>query len=93
MVDGGPPAPVPDTAMDTKSEEGVPGSTGDTRPLTGDEQALLDRLRDGGGAAGEPAAEESAEYGRAVDNDSPVQSRERPAGSDPLDPVFREPSP
>jgi hypothetical protein len=84
---------VPDTAMDTKSEEGVPGSTGDTTPLTDDERAMLDRLRDGGGAAGAPAAEDSPEYGRAVDDDSPVPGQRPPAGADPLDPVFREPGP
>jgi hypothetical protein len=80
--------------MDTKSEEGNPGSTGDTRPLTEDEQALLERLRDGGGtAAVGPAAEDSAEYAAAVDADSPVAGSAPPTGSDPLDPVFREPTP
>ncbi len=79
--------------MDTKSEEGHPGSTGDTRPLSEDEQALLERLRDGAGAgSAEPAAEESAEYAAAVDADGPVPGSAPPTGSDPLDPVFREPT-
>jgi hypothetical protein len=91
MVDG---APVPDTAMDTKSEEGAPGGTSDTTPLTDDENALLERLRDGDGTPAEPAAEESPAYGRAVDDDSPVPGSPPGAGRpDPLDPVFREPGP
>jgi hypothetical protein len=90
MVDG----PVPDTAMDTKSEEGDPGGT-DARPLTDDERALLERLKHGGGGDGEPAAEESPAYAAAADDDSPVPGP--PPGDagrpDPLDPVFREPGP
>src|SRR5215207_9378433 len=68
MVDG----PVPDTAMDTKSDERDPGPT-DTTPLTADERALLDRLRDGGGTdvVGTPA-EESPAFAAAVAADSPV---------------------
>src|SRR5918995_647426 len=68
MVDG----PVPDTAMDTKSDDRDPGPT-DAPPLTADERALLDRLRDGGGTdvVGTPA-EESPAYAAAAAADSPV---------------------
>ncbi len=88
MVDG----PVPDTAMDTKSEEGDPGGN-DATPLNDDERALLNQLRHGGGP-GEPAAEESPAYAAAADDDSPVPG-DPPGdgGTDPLDPVFREPNP
>jgi len=99
MVDG----PLPDTAMDTKSEEGDPGGPTDTTPLTADERALLDRLRDGGGTdvVGTPA-EESPAFAAAAAADSPVPV-DRPGADqpgadqpgrqepDPLDPVFREP--
>ena len=80
--------------MDTKSDEGGPGELGDTRPLTEDERAMLDRLRDGAGTdvAGDPA-EAAPRFGAAVDADAPVPGGP-PGGSeepDPLDPVFREP--
>ena len=78
MVDG---APVPDTAMDTKSDDGEPGDVVDTTPLTDDERALLDRLRDGGGSAG-PTRPEDTLPAAPPPGDDP----------DPLDPVFREPT-
>ena len=91
MVDGG---PVPDTAMDTKSDEGEPGELTDTTPLTADERAMLDRLRNAGGGpdvVGEPA-EESTTFAAAADDEAPVPG-DPPGGSrpDPLEPVFREP--
>ena len=50
MVDG----PVPDSAMDTKSEEGEPGDEArDDRPLSSDEQAMLEKLRAAGVTAPE----------------------------------------
>jgi hypothetical protein len=83
MVDG----PVPDTAMDTKSEEGDPGGAEDTSPLTEDERALLERLR----AAEGHAAESPAAEAPAADTTLPGS---RPAAApDGLDPVFREPTP
>ena len=93
MVDG----PVPDTAMDTKSDERDARPT-DTTPLTADERALLDRLRDGGGTdvVGTPA-EESPAFAAAAAADSPVPVDQPGADQpgtqepDPLDPVFREP--
>jgi len=91
MVDG----PVPDTAMDTKSEQGDPGGADDTAPLSDDERAMLHRLRTGGGTdVVGAAAEESPAYAEAADDDAPLPAD--PAGAhrqDPLDPVFREPSP
>ncbi len=79
MVDG----PVPDTAMDTKSEEGDPGGEDDTSPLTEDERALLDRLRASEGTAVEtPPAADTTRPGSP-----PV------ASADGLDPIFREPKP
>ena len=69
--------------MDTKSEEGDPGGPDDTRPLTEDERALLDRLR---------SAEGSGEA-----TDEPAAGTTRPgappaARPDGLDPVFQEPT-
>jgi hypothetical protein len=88
MVEG----PVPDSAMDTKSEAGEPGSS-DTTPLTDEERAILHRLRDGGGGPEEPAAEDSPAYGAAADDDTPVPGQPPAGPPDPLDPVFREPNP
>jgi hypothetical protein len=79
MVDG----PVPDTAMDTKSEEGDPGGPDDTTPLTEDERALLERLRASEGNAVEAAA----------DADTTLPGAPPAAAPDGLDPVFREPTP
>ena len=76
--------------MDTKSEDSD-FREADTTPLTDDERALLDRLRDGDGG-GAPAAEESPEYAVAVDEDSPVPTEPRTGPADPLDPVFQEPA-
>jgi hypothetical protein len=81
MVDG----PVPDTAMDTKSEEGDPGPD-DTTPLTEDERALLDRLRAAEGSGAGTRAESPAE-------DTTLPGAPPPARPDGLDPVFREPTP
>ena len=79
MVEG----PVPDSAMDTKSEEGEPGDEDrDTRPLDADEQAMLEKLR----AAGVTAP---AEEPGAVTTLPPPPPDSKP---DPLDPVFREPN-
>ena len=94
MVD---PTPVPDSAMDTGSEDGEPGGTTDATPLTDEERAILDRLRHAGGQDVVGAApEESAAAGAAAEDDAPLPGYP-PAGRDdrpdPLDPVFREPSP
>ncbi|HEY6746599.1 MAG TPA: hypothetical protein VI357_12885 [Mycobacteriales bacterium] len=82
MVDG----PIPDTAMDTKSEEGDPGGPDDTTPLTEDEQALLDRLRAGEGTGGDESADPPAK-------DTTLPGAPPAARPDGLDPVFREPTP
>jgi hypothetical protein len=79
MVDG----PVPDTAMDTKSEEGDPGGPDDTSPLTEDERALLERLRASEGHAVETPAPDA---GTTLPGSRPA------APPDGLDPVFREPT-
>ena len=80
MVDG----PVPDSAMDTKSEEGEPGDEDrDSRPLDADEQAMLQRLR----AAGVTVPEQEP------GSDTTLPPPPPDAGPDPLDPVFREPNP
>jgi hypothetical protein len=80
MVDG----PVPDSAMDTKSEEGEPGDEErDATPLDADEQAMLDKLR----AAGVTVPEEEP----GADTTLPTPPPD--SGPDPLDPVFREPNP
>jgi len=79
MVDG----PVPDSAMDTKSEEGEPGDEErDDTPLSADEQEMLEKLR----AAGvmEPEQERGA--------DTTLPPPPPDCGPDPLDPVFREPN-
>ncbi len=94
MVD---PTPVPDSAMDTGSEDGEPGGTTDAAPLTDDERAMLDRLRhaDGQDVVG-PTPEESPVAGSAAEDDAPspaYPAPDRPATPDPLDPVFREPTP
>ena len=68
--------------MDTKSEEGDPGSV-DPTPLSGEERALLDRLRDGAGGPPPDGPAVTAEP-------APPPGDTRP---DPLDPVFREPTP
>jgi hypothetical protein len=79
MVDG----PVPDTAMDTKSEEGDPGGPDDTTPLTEDERALLERLRASEGRAADPPVPDP---GTTLPGSPPD------AAPDGLDPVFREPT-
>jgi hypothetical protein len=78
MVDG----PVPDTAMDTKSDEGEPGGEPDTTPLTADERELLERLR-ASGASPTPTPEADTLPGAPPPEGDP----------DPLDPIFREPNP
>jgi hypothetical protein len=94
MVD---PTPVPDSAMDTGSEDGEPGGTTDATPLTDEERAMLDRLRHAGGpdVVGR-APEESPAAGEAAEDDAPLPAYPAPDrhdAPDPLDPVFREPSP
>ena len=93
MVD---PTPVPDSAMDTGSEDGEPGGTTDATPLTDEERAILDRLRHASGPdlVGR-AAEESPAAGAAAEDDAPLPpypARDRRDEPDPLDPVFREPT-
>jgi hypothetical protein len=81
MVDG----PVPDTAMDTKSDDGDPGDEDrDATPLTDDERDMLERLRAAGVTA--PADEPGA--------DTTLPGAPPPsAAPDPLDPIFQEPNP
>ncbi len=80
MVDG----PVPDSAMDTKSEEGEPGDEErDPRPLDADEQALLQQLRSAGVTVPE----------QEPDSDTTLPPPPPAGDPDPLDPVFREPDP
>ena len=86
--------PVPDTAMDTGSEESEPFVQTDSAPLSDEERAMLDRLREGGGGADDgPVAEESPAAAAAADDDAPLSEWKPPPGpaADPLDPVFREP--
>src|SRR5918993_726955 len=89
--------PVPDSAMDTGSDEGEPGGVADSAPLTGEEQALLNQLKDGGADDGANfsgrSPEESPEAGAAAADDAPLPAYGQQVGSgpDPLDPVFREP--
>ena len=79
MVDG----PVPDSAMDTKSEEGEPADEErDDTPLDADEQELLEKLR----AAGVTVPEQEPGAGTTLPPPPPD------CGPDPLDPVFREPN-
>ncbi|HZB48459.1 MAG TPA: hypothetical protein VE547_05145, partial [Mycobacteriales bacterium] len=70
MVD---PTPVPDSAMDTGSEDGEPGGTTDATPLTDEERAILDRLRHAGGqdVVG-PTPEQSPAAGSAAEDDAPL---------------------
>jgi hypothetical protein len=80
MVEG----PVPDSAMDTKSDDGDPGDEDrDARPLDSDEQAMLERLR----AAGVTAPDQQPGSDTTLPPPPPA------GGPDPLDPVFREPNP
>jgi hypothetical protein len=78
--------PVPDSAMDTKSEDGEPGDEEreDSRPLDPDEQAMLAQLRE----AGVRAPESDPGGGTTLPPPPPEGG-----GPDPLDPVFREPNP
>ncbi len=70
--------------MDTGSEDGEPGGVVDPAPLTDEERAMLDRLRDGGGEDVVGAAgTEAGDYPPPPVTHTP----------DPLDPVFREPTP
>ena len=82
--------------MDTGSEDGEPGGSSDATPLTDDERAILDRLRHAGGDDVVGAApEESPAAGDAADDDAPLSDypvRQPDGGTDPLDPVFREPT-
>jgi hypothetical protein len=77
--------PVPDSAMDTKSEDGEPGDEEreDTRPLDPDEQAMLARLREAGVSVPDPDPQA----------DTTLPPPPPQSGPDPLDPVFREPNP
>jgi hypothetical protein len=71
--------PVPDTAMETGSEDGDFGDTSDGLPLQDDERAILDQLRD---AATDVPAEQPP----------PTFTAPADAPPDPLDPIFREPN-
>ena len=82
--------------MDTGSDAGEPGGSTDITPLTDDGRAILDRLRHAGGPeVVERAAEESPAAGDAADDEAPLPDFSPPdgGGTDPLDPVFREPTP
>jgi hypothetical protein len=69
--------------MDTKSEDGDPGSDEDTStPLSSDEQAMLEKLR----SAGVSAPADDPEAGTTLPGAPPPVT-----APDPLDPVFREP--
>jgi hypothetical protein len=86
--------PVPDTAMDTGSEESEPFVEGDSTPLSDEERAILDRLRESSPAPpGDEALEDSPEAFAAADDDAPLSAYAPRDDSppDPLDPVFREP--
>jgi hypothetical protein len=89
--------PVPDTAMDTGSDDGEFGEGTDPTALTDDERAILERLRASGDASpgGTPGGtpEESADAAAAVGDDAPLAAYDPPDGRevDPLAPVFREP--
>jgi hypothetical protein len=87
--------PVPDSGMDTGSEDGEPGGTTDARPLTDEEREILRRLQHAGGPeVVEHAPEEDpVTVGEAVEDDAPLPDYSPPrADPDPLDPVFREPT-
>jgi hypothetical protein len=92
--------PVPDSAMDTGSEDGEPGGTTDATPLTDEERAILDRLRHAEGRrVVDRAAEDSPAAGEAAEDDAPLpglgpdtRRAGGTGGTDPLDPVFREPT-
>lgn len=82
--------------MDTGSDEGEPGGTTDTTPLTAEEQGILERLRDTDGPAvvtgapeDSPAAGAAAEDGAPLATPPPTTTPE----PDPLDPIFQEPTP
>ncbi|HEX6754958.1 MAG TPA: hypothetical protein VF109_03330 [Mycobacteriales bacterium] len=88
--------PVPDTAMDTGSEDGEPFTETEGTPLSDEERAILDRLRESSATA-PPSAEvpeDSEEAFAAADDDAPLPAYTTPQDDsppDPLDPVFREP--
>ncbi|HYT09511.1 MAG TPA: hypothetical protein VEL73_02515 [Mycobacteriales bacterium] len=88
--------PVPDSGMDTGSEEGEPGGTTDATPLTDEERAILERLQRSGHreVAAQPP-EESPVAGEAAEDDAPLPDYAPPERDrvDPLDPIFREPDP
>ena len=86
--------PVPDTAMDTGSEESEPFLEPDPTPLTDEERAILDRLRESSAAPpSAEAPEDSEEAFAAADDDAPLPAYGPRDDSppDPLDPVFQEP--
>jgi hypothetical protein len=89
--------PVPDTAMDTGSEDGEPFTETEGTPLSDEERAILDRLRESSVARPSPegpeAPEDSEEAFAAADDDAPLPAYDPRDDSppDPLDPVFREP--
>jgi len=82
--------------MDTGSEDGEPGGTTDATPLTDEERAMLERLRHSSGDSVVGATPEgSPAAGEAAEDDAPLPGYPPPdrAGTDPLDPIFREPTP
>jgi hypothetical protein len=83
---------VLESAMDTGSEDGEPGERPGAGPLSADERALLDRLTgDERPDVVRDAPEDSPAAARAVADDT-VLPEATPAGGDPDEPEFREPS-
>src|SRR5690349_7113132 len=85
---------VPDSAMDTGSDDGEPGDRPAEGPLTDDERALLDQLTQHGGAdVVTQADEDSPAFARAVAQGTVVPDREVARGEpDPDTPRFGDAS-
>jgi hypothetical protein len=82
--------PLPETGMNTGSDEGEPGDRAPYEPLAESDRAILDALRRPAPGADTPAAEERPEVAAAVRDDAPLPA-DGGGQDDGLAPQFREP--
>ena len=81
---------LPETGMNTGSDEGEPGDRAPFEPLAESDRALLDALRRPAPGGGDEAVEERPEVAAAVRDDAPLPA-DGGSQDDGLAPQFREP--